>query len=92
MKPQFIIDKPLSMNDEEISISLEGLPSERLITIKAESSDYYGINALPDVNVGSLWTSRCTFKTSVCGKINLKTDAALFGSYNGTNEWVYCIQ
>lgn len=82
---EIIIDKPISMCDEKIQVSFEGLPQSSIITVTAESSDYYCINAPMATGIGTIWHSKGCYKSSACGTLNLTKDASIGGSYTGTH-------
>lgn len=82
---RILIDKPISMCDEKIRVSFEDLPQNSIITVTAESSDYYCINASTKTGMGTIWHSKGCYKSSACGTLNLTKDASTGGSYTGTH-------
>jgi dienelactone hydrolase len=71
----FVVAPAQPLLDERLSISVSGLPPNRLITIKAKSKAQDQL----------WWRSVAVFKTGVQGAIDLNTEAPVFGSYRGAD-------
>lgn len=86
MSFKILVDKPSSMCDEEIKISITGLPCNSLVRVKAESSDYYCINALPKIGIGSIWSSEAVYRVNKSGIIDFSADCPISGDYNDASS------
>jgi len=71
----FVVGPAQPMLDDWLSISVSGLPPNRLITIKARSKAQDQL----------WWRSEAVFNSGVQGTIDLRTQAPVSGSYRGAD-------
>jgi dienelactone hydrolase len=86
MNANFVIDKLVSLADEQILIRVEGLAPHSLVKIKAESNDYYCINALPVVGYASTWTSEAIYNSGENNFIDFSKNESVAGDYHGVSQ------
>lgn len=84
MEPYFDIDQIVSFADEKIVVKLKQLPTTiNEITIIAESTDFYCINAFPSEGVGTVWQAAVTYDVKADEVFCLDTAEAIAGNYIG---------
>lgn len=83
MNPYFEIDKPISFVDEKITVTVKNVPVGEDIRLVATSSDFYCINAKPNVGVKSTWQAEATYAASGSDELCLDVAKAVGGDYTG---------
>ena len=79
------VSKQRCLIDEPVTVEVSGLPSSETVTIMATTREQGSGSA-------NVFWSHGTFKANKAGRINLGTDAPIYGSYKGTCIYVYVYQ
>jgi len=85
MNPTIKTNSVISLADQPIQITIDGLSPNTRIKVKASSTDYYCMNAPVTVGLKSVWESYAIFKSDSFGCVDLDKSIPLEGSYETAN-------